>query len=74
MSFALARFIFHTGWVFSQAASTTRNYGFLLVTPRKRKYTATAIPVAHKVINVHIFSGTKQREKGLIIIIIFFPY
>ncbi|KAE8021629.1 hypothetical protein FH972_007503 [Carpinus fangiana] len=48
MSFALARFIFHPGWVFSQAASTTRNYGFLLLTPRKRKFTATAIPVAHK--------------------------
>lgn len=48
MSFALARFIFHTGGAFSQAASTTRNYGSLLLNPRKRKFTATAIPVAHK--------------------------
>ncbi|KAL4653684.1 hypothetical protein ACB092_01G323300 [Castanea dentata] len=47
MSFTLARFILTSG-ISTQAGSTARNHGSLLLTPRARKFTTTAIPLAQK--------------------------
>ena len=53
MSFTLARFILTSG-ISTQAGSTARNHGSLLLTPRARKFTTTAIPLAQKVTFLHI--------------------
>ncbi|XP_023880013.2 uncharacterized protein LOC111992379 isoform X1 [Quercus suber] len=47
MSSTLARFILTSG-ISTQAGSTARNHASLLLTPRARKFTSTAIPLAQK--------------------------
>ncbi|GLU01968.1 hypothetical protein SLE2022_192430 [Rubroshorea leprosula] len=49
MSFTLARYLLHFGDSLKAAAIRGRNYnGFLLLTPKERKFTTNAVPVAQK--------------------------